>query len=49
MKKDVNFIVGLFWGSLLSVALWISFFGWMKIVIPHLHHYKDWLISFWEL
>ncbi|WP_176518849.1 hypothetical protein [Bacillus wiedmannii] len=47
MKKEGDFFVGLFWGSLFSVILWISFFGWLKILTLHFHNYKDWLISFW--
>jgi len=26
MEKDVNFFVGLLWGGLFSIVLWIAFF-----------------------
>jgi hypothetical protein len=32
MKKEGNFIVGMYWGTLLSIPLWVSFFGWVKLV-----------------
>ncbi len=34
--SDGSFSVGLFWGTLLSVPLWISILGWLKIVITYL-------------
>ncbi|WP_176535376.1 hypothetical protein [Bacillus cereus] len=49
MEKDVNFFVGLLWGGLFSLILWISFAGWMKIVTTNFHYCKDWLVSFWQL
>ncbi|MEX0417852.1 hypothetical protein [Bacillus sp. C30] len=47
MKKDGNFFVGLFWGSVFSIILWISFFSWIKILLKYIHHHKDSLIQFW--
>lgn len=35
-SQDGVFSSGLLWGTLLSVPLWISFFGWMKIIITFL-------------
>jgi hypothetical protein len=32
MKEEGNIIVGLFWGTLFSIPLWISIFGWVKII-----------------
>ncbi len=26
MKKDVNFFVGLFWGGLFSIVLWVALY-----------------------
>jgi len=31
--EDGNLFEGLFWATLLSIPLWISFFGWIKIFI----------------
>jgi hypothetical protein len=33
MKEEGNFTTGLFWGTTLSIPLWISFVGWIKIII----------------
>lgn len=34
MNNEVgNFVRGLYWGVLLSVPLWISLFGWVKLVL----------------
>lgn len=48
MEDEKNAFTGLLWGGLFSIILWISIFGWMKILIPHVHHYKDWLLYFWQ-
>jgi hypothetical protein len=32
MKEEGNVIIGLFWGILFSIPLWISIFGWVKII-----------------
>ncbi|MDA2519255.1 hypothetical protein PDN73_26195 [Bacillus cereus] len=48
MEEEKNAFTGLLWGGLFSIILWISIFGWMKILIPHVHHYKDWLLYFWQ-
>jgi hypothetical protein len=32
MKEDGNFVAGVYWGTLLSVPLWLAFFGWVKII-----------------
>ncbi|CAG9612137.1 hypothetical protein BACCIP111899_01309 [Bacillus rhizoplanae] len=32
MKTDGNFFVGLLWGSLFSIILWMSLIGWIKIL-----------------
>jgi len=31
-ENDGNFFVGLFWGVLFSIILWISLIGWWKII-----------------
>lgn len=31
MTEEQNMIKGLIWGSILSVPLWVSIFGWVKI------------------
>jgi hypothetical protein len=28
-----KFLVGMFWGTALSVPLWLSFFGWIKLFV----------------
>lgn len=30
MFKEENLFIGLFWGVLLSIPLWISLLGWIK-------------------
>ncbi|MGG3449108.1 hypothetical protein [Domibacillus aminovorans] len=30
--EDGHFFIGLTWATVLSVPLWISFFGWIKLV-----------------
>jgi hypothetical protein len=37
MHED-NFFKGMAWATLLSVPLWLSFFGWMKITLRFLSH-----------
>jgi hypothetical protein len=32
MKEEGNIIVGLFWGTLFSIPLWISIVGWVKLL-----------------
>ncbi len=32
MTEDHNIIKGLLWGSILSVPLWLSIFGWVKVL-----------------
>jgi hypothetical protein len=32
-ENDGNFFKGLFWGATLSVPLWLSFFGWVKLIL----------------
>ena len=29
MNKDGNFVIGLLWGSTLSIPLWVSLIGWV--------------------
>jgi len=36
MDKQGNFLVGLFWGTSLSVPLWVAFFGWLKLVTHYI-------------
>jgi hypothetical protein len=31
-ETDNSFFKGLFWGSVLSIPLWLSFFGWVKLI-----------------
>jgi len=31
MLRSNNFLVGMFWGTTISIPLWISFLGWMKL------------------
>ena len=33
MDEQGNLLVGLLWGTSLSVPLWLAFFGWIKLVI----------------
>lgn len=33
-----NFLKGLFWGSVLSLILWISVIGWIKLVFQTFKH-----------
>ncbi|MBA9037659.1 hypothetical protein HNP21_000748 [Bacillus aryabhattai] len=32
MIERGNFLIGLAWGTSLSIPLWIAFFGWIKLV-----------------
>jgi hypothetical protein len=32
-ETDSSFFKGLLWGSILSVPLWLSFFGWVKLIL----------------
>ncbi|TWE01238.1 hypothetical protein FB550_106296 [Neobacillus bataviensis] len=33
MDEQGNLLVGLLWGTSLSVPLWIAFIGWMKLLL----------------
>jgi hypothetical protein len=33
MEEKGSFLTGLFWGTSLSTVLWVSFFGWIKLLI----------------
>jgi len=33
MEKQDHFLVGLLWGTSLSIPLWIAFLGWVKIIL----------------
>lgn len=33
--QDVNFFKGMVWATVLSVPLWVSFFGWLKIIMNY--------------
>ena len=35
---DMGFSRGMTWGVLLSIPLWLSFFGWLKLIIRLLPH-----------
>jgi hypothetical protein len=35
-ETESHFFQGLFWGSLLSIPLWLSFFGWVKLIIAYI-------------
>ncbi len=37
MDKQGNLLLGLLWGTSLSVPLWFAFFGWIKLVIQMIH------------
>ncbi len=32
IQEDGNIFEGLYWGTLLSIPLWISFLGWLKLL-----------------
>ncbi|MFK4391686.1 hypothetical protein ABH916_003614 [Peribacillus frigoritolerans] len=33
MNESSNVVVGLLWATFLSFPLWLSFFGWIKIIM----------------
>jgi hypothetical protein len=33
MEEEGNFLVGLIWGTSLSIPLWIAFLGWIRIIL----------------
>ena len=33
MQEENYFLKGMFWGTTISIPLWISFVGWMKIMM----------------
>jgi hypothetical protein len=33
MKEEGNIFYGLFWGTLLSIPLWLSIFDWIKMIL----------------
>ncbi|SIQ15426.1 hypothetical protein SAMN05880580_103122 [Priestia flexa] len=33
MSENGNFLLGLLWGTSLSIPLWLSFFGWIKLLL----------------
>jgi hypothetical protein len=35
IEEDGNFTRGLMWGCVLSIPLWLSFFGGLKILTNH--------------
>jgi hypothetical protein len=37
-ETETNFFKGLFWGSILSIPLWLSFFGWVKLMIDFINY-----------
>ncbi len=37
MEEEKNIFVGIFWGFLLSIPLWIAAFGWLDTII---HFFK---------
>jgi hypothetical protein len=36
-NKSGNFTTGFTWGILLSIPLWLSFIGWIKIIYKFLN------------
>jgi hypothetical protein len=36
MDEEGNILVGLLWGTALSVPLWLAFIGWIKIISHYL-------------
>jgi hypothetical protein len=36
MDEEGKILVGLIWGTSLSIPLWIAFFGWIKIILHFL-------------
>lgn len=39
MMYEENFFKGMLWASLLSIPLWLSFFGWLKLTIRLFNHF----------
>ncbi|MCM3597744.1 hypothetical protein M4D55_18405 [Metabacillus idriensis] len=35
LMQDANFFKGMIWATVLSIPLWVSFFGWMKIILSY--------------
>jgi hypothetical protein len=35
--SDGHFFKGLFWGTILSVPIWLSLFGWVKLISGYLN------------
>lgn len=33
MEEQTNFFNGLKWGVIISIPLWVSFLGWLKLLI----------------
>jgi hypothetical protein len=33
MDEQGNLLVGVLWGTSLSVPLWLAFFGWVKLIM----------------
>jgi hypothetical protein len=32
MNKDGSFVIGLFWGTTITIPLWISLIGWVWLL-----------------
>lgn len=39
MMHEENFFKGMLWASLLSIPLWVSFFGWLKLTVRFFCHF----------
>ncbi|WP_377887488.1 hypothetical protein [Alkalihalobacillus sp. R86527] len=37
--QEGNFALGIIWGISLSIPLWISLFGWAKLVLQLVNYY----------
>ncbi|WP_215599144.1 hypothetical protein [Bacillus mycoides] len=48
MKTKRKFLMGVLWGSSLSIVLWMSLIGWIKILLTQFHYHKEWLKYFWN-
>ncbi|MDQ0857628.1 hypothetical protein QFZ72_001107 [Bacillus sp. V2I10] len=35
LMQDTNFFKGMIWATILSVPLWVAFFGWMKMILSY--------------
>ncbi|MGX1192295.1 hypothetical protein RKD52_000847 [Metabacillus sp. SLBN-84] len=33
--QEADFFKGMIWAAVLSIPLWLSFFGWMKILLAY--------------